>query len=487
MLTSQQASTPHVLFFPHLAHGHAIPLLDISKALVGRGVKVTVVTTKKNEPFILSRVTSCPGISVRVLEFPESARKLLPDGCENTADLPSMELFVDFLDALRTLKEPFESLLEEMSRDGLLPLCVISDFFLGWTLGSCRAYGIPRVVFHGMGVFSIVVAKTAHMHVACGRLHVNSDCFNDQTVDLSSTKIPFSVKVGDVPDMDRYKDPADRFLRVLAEIGVTDAHSDGILVNSFEGIEGEYVSSLKSFCINERARIWCVGPASLYEDHPPPASFSNPCMKWLNERLGDNTKVMYVSFGTQARISDLQMDEIMRGLEESGYYFLWAARPKDGKGEQTVPVEGGKGLVIQGWVDQRQVLSHPAVEGFMSHCGWNSVLESLSNGVPMLTWGMEADQTLNAKLVVEGLWAGLTIPVWKTERDGFVPREAIREGVKELMGGEKGKAARGRAKKIARAAREAVGDAGSSWKSLDEFVEFLSSRSDQSLKFPTIN
>ncbi|KAI4326218.1 hypothetical protein MLD38_031554 [Melastoma candidum] len=477
-----QTPPPHVLFFPHLAYGHTLPLLYISKALAVRGVKVTIITTPKNEPFILSRVSSCPGISVRVLEFPEFARRLLPDGCENTADLPSMELLVDFLDALRTLKEPFESLLEEMLREGLLPSCVVSDFFLGWTLGSCRAYGIPRVVFHGMGVFSMVVAKTAHMHVARGHMHVDSEGFGDQTVDLSSTKIPFSVKARDVPDLDRYKDPADRFLRVLAEIGVTDANSDGILVNSFEGIEGEYVSSLKSFCVNERAGIWCVGPASLYDDHPlPVSSFSSAYMKWLDERLGDDTKVLYASFGTQARITDLQMDEIVRGLEESGHYFLLAARPKDGGGEETVAVAGGRGLVIQGWVDQQRVLSHPAVEGFMSHCGWNSVLESLSSGVPMLTWGMGADQTLNAKLVVEGLRAGVAIPVEKAGRDGFVPREAIREGVEELMGGEKGHAARGRAKEIARAAREAVdGDAaGSSSKSLDEFVKFT--------KLPTFN
>ncbi|KAI4326216.1 hypothetical protein MLD38_031553 [Melastoma candidum] len=210
-------------------------------------------------------------------------------------------------------------------------------------------------------------------------------------------------------------------------------------------------------------------------------------MKWLDERLGENRKVIYVSFGTQARIGDQQMDEIARGLEESGHYFLWATRPKDGQSKETVAVAGGRGLVVQGWVNQPAVLLHPAVEGFMSHCGWNSVLESLSSGVPMLTWAMGAEQPLNAKLVSEGLRAGLAIPVEEAERDGLVPWKAITEGVKELMGGEKGKAARGRAKQIGQAAREAVGDAGSSSKSLDEFVEFVSARNDQSMKFPTIN
>ncbi|KAK1292774.1 UDP-glycosyltransferase 73B1 [Acorus calamus] len=123
----------------------------------------------------------------------------------------------------------------------------------------------------------------------------------------------------------------------------------------------------------------------------------------------------------------IKLDEIARGLEMSGYDFVWAVRSKT----WVVP-DGleGRGLVLHGWAPQRRVLAHRAMGGFMSHCGWNSVLEGLSAEKPMMAWPMMAEQHLNAKFVMYKLQARLKIPTRKPWEDGFVVKRAvIAEGI----------------------------------------------------------
>ncbi|KAK3411180.1 hypothetical protein EUGRSUZ_J03157 [Eucalyptus grandis] len=379
----------HVVVFPHMAHGHTLPSIDICNALASLGVKVTIITTPKNAPLILSKFPRVPE---------------LPEGCENTADLPSLVLLVPFLKATKSMRPTFESILKEMSEAGSCPLCVISDFFLGWTLDVCQSF---------------------------------------------------------------------------AKIGEADMNSAGLIVNSFEELEGDYVAALERFYC-QGAKAWCMGPALLYDhnqiERPAGSKQVDPSqsyIKWLDEHFGSGG-VIYVSFGTQAHLSDVQMDNIAYGLEMARHPFIWAVKPAT----WVLPNNGwedrlkGWGLAVHDWVDQRRILSHPTIGGFLSHCGWNSVLESLSEEVPMLAWPMGAEQPLNAKLVVMGLGAGVMV------REGRVGEtiasEVIRDGVKELMGGEKGRQARERAREIGRLARQAVEKkGGSSYKNLEVLIKFL--------------
>ena len=149
---------PHVVIFPFMAQGHTLPLLDLSKALSHRQIKVTIITTQSNAISISQCLSDSPHISLAQIPFPLIPN--LPKGCENTTQLPSMEFFLPFLIATKQLQEPFEQVLHNMSLTDSLPICVISDFFLGWTLSSCQAYGIPRLVFHGMGVLSMAISKS---------------------------------------------------------------------------------------------------------------------------------------------------------------------------------------------------------------------------------------------------------------------------------------------------------------------------------------
>ncbi|KAI3437160.1 Glycosyltransferase [Psidium guajava] len=364
-----------------------------------------------------------------------------------------------------------------MSEAGSRPLCVISDFFLGWTLDVCRSFGVPRIVFHGMGVLPMAIAKTAYGNVPSLLAMPDSD-----PIKLPKLSVPFTVYKSDISDLERCKDPDDPFLPILVEIGEADANSAGIIVNSFEELEGAYVAALESFYC-QGVRAWCIGPALLYDqnqiERPVGSKQADPSqsyIKWLDEHVG-TSGVIYVSFGTQAHLSDMQMDNIAHGLEMAGHPFLWAVKSAD----WVWPDKGwkdrlkGRGLVVHDWVDQRRILSHPAIRGFLSHCGWNSVLESLSEEVPILAWPTAADQPLNAKLVVMGLGAG--VMVGEGGVGGTIASEAVRDGVEELMGGERGRQARDRAREIAGLARQAVEkEGGSSYKNLGVLIEFLKER-----------
>lgn len=486
VLPVMASSQHHVVVFPHMAQGHTLPLLDLSKAISSFDVKVTIITTPSNAPKIQQSVSADPNIALHILPFPRVDG--IPEGCENTADLPSLELLPHFLVATRSLREPFEEFLRNACETtGCAPLCVISDFFLGWTFEVCNSFDIPRIVFHGMGVLTMSVTKAVFRNALVVKIIMDGRWPDDLTalnVEIPGLSLPFQVRLTDIPILKGLTDPENPWRKVVAEIADTDETSWGILVNSFEGLEGDYVDSLDSF-YKHGARAWCVGPGLLWNQanqfNVPKENYkSYPYVEWLDCKLLEGLDVIYVSFGTQCHLSDEQMDVIARGLEMSGKAFIWVVRStswvcSDVGWEERVR---NRGLVARSWVHQKAILSHPSVQGFISHCGWNSVLESLCSGVPMLAWPRDYDQPLNAKVVVMAFKAGLMLKEEGDVREKIVA-ELISERVKELMEGEKGRQAREKAGEIARKAREAVENGGSSCRKLHELIECLTRGKDR--------
>ncbi|KAF9681361.1 hypothetical protein SADUNF_Sadunf06G0217900 [Salix dunnii] len=317
----------HVVIFPFMAQGHTLPLLDLSKALSRQQIKVTIITTPSNAKSIAKYVPNHPDIHLNEILFP--AVDGLPKGCENTSQLPSMEFFLPFLRATKQLRKPFEQVLETMIKSNAPPLCVISDFFLGFTLASCQALGVPRLVFHGMSVLSMAIYKSCWVNAA----QKNSMSVLDP-VDLLGIKLPFTLTKADLPaetlNSSNHDDPMSQFIKEVAE---ADANSWGVIINSFDELEKDHIPSFESFYMNG-ARAWCLGPLFLFEKMEEGLEKSlnqnqNPSVstQWLNEQSTQDS-VIYVSFGTQADVSDSQLDEVAFGLEESGFPFLWVVRSK---------------------------------------------------------------------------------------------------------------------------------------------------------------
>ncbi|CAB4266566.1 unnamed protein product [Prunus armeniaca] len=470
-MASPQA--PHVVIFPFMAQGHTLPLLDLSKALSHRNIKVTIITTPANAKSIGKDTENHPNIGLVEIPFPIIHG--LPQGTENTSQLPSMEFLFPFLMATKQLQKPFEQVLQGMSVSKSLPICVISDFFLGWTLSSCQAFGVPRLVFHGMCVLSMAICKSVCVHMP----HTKAKSVLDP-IDLPGLELPFHLSVSELPaQLIQATDQNDPFFQFMSDVGQADCNSWGVVVNSFEEIESGTVSSFETFYENG-ARAWCLGPLFLYDkvegiNKPISQNQPNKLIQFLNDQVTLGS-VLYVSFGTQADLSDAQLDQVGLGLEEALVPFLLVVRsttwsPPNGLEERLE----GKGLIVREWVNQHRILSHRAIGGFFSHCGWNSVIESISAGVPILAWPMIAEQSLNAKLVAEGLGAGLGI---RKSHDDLgsgieVSRQAICEGVRELMEGERGKDARERAQALGRVAWRAVQEGGSSHQALNKLIDQL--------------
>jgi hydroquinone glucosyltransferase len=209
------------------------------------------------------------------------------------------------------------------------------------------------------------------------------------------------------------------------------------------------------------------------------------CLEWLDRQPAGS--VAYVSFGTGGALSVEQTAEIAAGLEASGHRFLWVVRMPslDGnpcalgriRGEEDDPLawlpEGflertrGQGLAVAAWAPQVRVLSHPATAAFLSHCGWNSTLETLAAGVPIVAWPLYAEQKMNAAILTEVTGVALR-PTAARDEGVLVTREEVVAVVRELLEGEKGRAVRGRAREMQEAAVRAWSSEGSSRRALEE-------------------
>lgn len=196
------------------------------------------------------------------------------------------------------------------------------------------------------------------------------------------------------------------------------------------------------------------------------------CLKWLDKR--EKNSVIYVSFGSVASLTEEQMEEVSQALILSNYYFLWVVReeeeiklPKYFKFENLE-----KGMIIK-WCPQFDVLNHKAIACFMTHCGWNSTLEALCCGVPIIGMPQFVDQTTNAKFI-EDVWesgVGVNIKVNKDdEKNGIVKREEIESCIRKVIESERGKEMKRNAIKWKELAKEAVSEGGSSHQNIQEFV-----------------
>ncbi|WOH05123.1 hypothetical protein DCAR_0624536 [Daucus carota subsp. sativus] len=454
------STTPRVVLFPFMSKGHTIPLLQLARLILARGIDVTIFTTPANLPFVSSRLADTAA-SIVALPFPENVDGL-PLGVESTDKLPSMSLFVTFVTCTKLMKPWFEEALGRLSNVSF----VISDGFLGWTLDSANKFGIPRLASYGFNAFSCAVIQSVEASGVIFEAESDDELF--QVTDFPWIKL--TRNDFDLPIKDRVKEgPGYEFYK---ESIMATSKSYGVLVNSFYELEPEFLDYLNH---KSQPKAWPIGPLCLAEPPKAMATSEKPVyLKWLDDKLEDGRRsVLYVAFGSQAEISKDQLHEIKTGLEKSGVNFLWAV----GKNGNEVDHEfetrvKDRGLVVRDWVDQMEILRHESVTGFLSHCGWNSVLESICAKVPILGWPMMAEQPLNVRMVVEQIKVGLRVETCDGTVKGFVKWEGLEKTVKELMEGEMGKVVRKNVELTGDAAAKAVLDqGGSSWKALSELIQ----------------
>lgn len=471
---SNEYQNLHIFFFPFLAHGHMIPTVDMAKSFAEKGVKATIITTPLNAPFISKAIEkSKTMIHIQTIEFP-CAEAGLPDGCENIDSIPSPDLFEQFYIATALLQEPLEQLFLKQSPD-----CIVADMFFPWATHSAAKFGIPRLVFHGTSFFSLCA-------ITC--LGLYHEHFNDVSSDSETFTIhnlPGEIKMKMMLVAPYVIKEKTAVAKLLEESMKSELRSFGVVVNSFYELEKVYADHYTNVL---GRRAWHIGPLSLCNrDNEEKAQRGkdtsideHECLKWLDTKKPNS--VVYVCFGSMEKFPDSQLRDIAMGLEASGQQFIWVVKKRRENEEEWLPkgfekrVEG-KGLIVRGWAPQVVILEHEAIGAFVTHCGWNSTLEAVTAGVPMVTWPIFADQFFNENLVTEVLKIGVPVGVqkWVPLVGDNIKWDAVEKAVKGIMIGEEAIEMRNRTKKLSQLARKAMEEGGSSYSDLNALIEELSS------------
>lgn len=264
---------------------------------------------------------------------------------------------------------------------------------------------------------------------------------------------------------------AGTFLQLGRDIHNAHMSSSGIIYNTLQDFEQIELAKLTQ---DSPIPIFPIGP--LYKHSIGSTFGSQPqdhsSLAWLDKQAPGS--VIYVSLGTLAAIDKAQLVEMAWGLANSNQPFLWVVRPRSVHGSEWVKLpEGfeektiGRGLVVE-WAPQIEVLAHPAVGGFWTHCGWNSTIESIGEGVPMLCWPCFWDQKVNSRYVTHAWKVGL-------ELGTVLERGEIERGIKLLMVDKEGAEIRERAKEMKETAEKSVREGGFSSKALNSLIDLIRS------------
>ncbi|KAH6794590.1 hypothetical protein C2S52_005067 [Perilla frutescens var. hirtella] len=278
---------------------------------------------------------------------------------------------------------------------------------------------------------------------------------------------------------------SDEVMYFLALQSEPLSYRAGDIYNICRLIEEPYMEVLQSEEVSGNRKSWAIGPmlptvsTSSISNQP---EREHKCLEWLDKQ--EPKSVIYVSFGTTVSLSDEQINELAHGLERSKVRFLWVLRDADkgdvfhGEVRRAELPEGfeervgGEGMVVRDWAPQPQILAHASTGGFMSHCGWNSCLESITMGVPIAAWPMHSDQPMNTALITDILKISIVVREWK-QRSEMVKASTIENVVKRLMASSEGDEMRKRAEELGATVKRAAQPGGASRLELDSFIAHI--------------
>ncbi|XP_059447552.1 mogroside IE synthase-like [Corylus avellana] len=435
---------PHILVFPYPIQGHINPILQFSKRLTSKGLRVTVITTT-------SISKSMQESSLNFVTISDGSKQ----GDKETMyeELERFKLFVS---------ESLAELIERQKSSKHPPKLLVYDSAMPWALNVARQLGVDGAPFFTQSCAVNVIYHHAHHGVFLQR---------------PSVSLPYmpSLGVNDVPSF--LNDTGSSLPLKIALNQFSNIHeANWIFCNTFDKLEHEVVNWMAS-----QWPVKTIGPTipSIYldkrleDDKEYGLNLFKPnvdtCMKWLDTK--EIGSVIYASFGSLTTLGEEHMEELALGLKNSSCSFLWVVRESEEKKlpDNFIEETTERGLFVT-WCPQLDVLAHKAIGCFMTHCGWNSTLEALSLGVPMVAMPQWTDQPTNAKFIADVWKVGIRV---KLNEKGIATREEIEMCIREVMEGERGKEMKKNSLRWKELAIEAVDKGGSSDKNIEVFVAKL--------------
>ncbi|KAI9097945.1 hypothetical protein K1719_025716 [Acacia pycnantha] len=465
---------PHALCIPAPAQGHINPMLKLAKLLHFRGFHITFVNTDFNHKRLLrSRgPTSLDGL-------PSFRFETIPDGLpvsdvDATQDIPSL-----CESTRRTCLPPFRDLLHELNTSSDVPpvTCIVSDGAMSFTLDAAHELGIPEVLFWTTSACGFLCYVHVRHLIEKGLTPLKDPSYlTDGYLDTVIDWIPGikEIRLRDIPSFIRTTNPNEFMLDFITGECDRAQRASAIILNTFDALEHDVLEGLSSIL----PPVYSIGPLNLLindvTDKDLKSIGSNlwkeetECLEWLDTK--ETNSVVYVNFGSITVMTNEQLIEFAWGLANSNQTFLWVIRPDLVRGDNAVlPAEFIQETQNRGrlysWCPQEQVLTHPAIGGFLTHSGWNSTVESICHGVAMVCWPFFAEQQTNCRFLCKEWGIGLEI-------DSDVKREGVERLVRELMEGEKGKEMKKKALEWKKMAKEAACEGvGSSFRNLETVVQ----------------
>ncbi|GER44240.1 UDP-Glycosyltransferase superfamily protein [Striga asiatica] len=444
----------HILAIPFPLQGHINPMLQFCNRLSSKGVRVTFVTTVS----VSKTLQTKPGEYRNVETVPDST----------AVEAEGLDVYEIYIRNFRAaISSGLPDIIDKYRDSGFPVNAIVYDSVIPWVLDVAHEKGVKGAVLLTQ---SCTVFAVFH-HVHEGNLVISPD---GGSGDVSLPGMPV-MGVRDLPSLAYDKDSYPTLARLVVEQFSTFGKADWRLFNTFDKLENEILKWMATIY-----PIHTIGPTvpSMYADKRVQGNYdyglslfkpkTESWSEWIDKKEAQS--IIYVSFGSLADLSETQMEEIARGLILTKCSFIWVVRETE---QHKLPQdiisspELSENCLIVNWCSQLEILSHPSVGCFVTHGGWNSTLEALTLGVPMVVVPQWTDQTTNAKFVRD---------VWRVgvccvkNGDGIVSREQVRDCVNEVMKGERGIEIRGNVRKWKDLAVEAVSEGGSSDKNIGEIV-----------------
>ncbi|KAI5433224.1 hypothetical protein KIW84_020487, partial [Lathyrus oleraceus] len=469
-----------VVFIPSSGLSHLVSTLEFAKLLINRDnrLRITVLVMKSpNTSETDAYIHSLPiSDSLRIVNLPECSLPLNTDRASAMTALPEAQKL--------NVKQAVSILTAEEQQYGPLAAFVV-DMFCTTMIDVAKEFSVPALIFFTSSVASL--GLSLHLHTLLEQDNLDSTQLLQKN-ELAVPSFANSVPINLIPSFMLHKGWESFFERYASGL----KKSDGIIVNSFEELESHAVRSFFSHPDLAALPIYPVGPLLNPEPKTESTADSFDIIKWLDAQ--PPFSVVFLCFGTRGSFYADQIQEIAHAIENSGVRFLWSLRKSSpSKGFRSVPSDYSVldlvsllpegfldrtseiGKVI-GWAPQTQILAHPATGGFVSHCGWNSTLESIYFGVPIAAWPLYAEQQANAFELVCELKMGVEIALdyqgqFNGEYNYVVSAEKIERGIKSVLSvdGE----LRKKVKEMSEKCRKTLLESGSSYTYLGNLIDYI--------------